>query len=106
MALTRVGASWIASDRNRLDLFALGAPQSHGQNLYKQNIGAYSTEYALSLDDYDPAAALDYPESSDGFEYNENWNTVNPSYTGLQSYGSNQHSRHVWHQLQRHGADH
>jgi hypothetical protein len=71
-----VGASWLASETNRLDLFALGAPQSHGQNLYKQNIGAYSESFALGLSDYDPLAAEDYPEASDGFKYNENWNTV------------------------------
>jgi iron complex outermembrane receptor protein len=106
-----VGASWLASETNRLDLFALGAPQSHGQNLYKQNIGAYSTEYALSLSDYDPMAAEAYPQSRQGecseipddnedgipdapcFDYNENFNTVNPSYSGLQAYGSNFHER-------------
>ena len=88
-----IGASFLASEKNRLDLFALGAPQSHGQNLYKQNIGAYSTEYALDLSDYDPAAAEAYPESEDGFKYNENYNTVSPTYDGLQAYGSNFHSR-------------
>jgi hypothetical protein len=88
------GASYKISNSNRLDLFALGAPQRHGQRLYKQNIGAYNAEFARGLSGYDPAALEDYPQSSDGFEYNENWNTVSTSYTGLQAAGSKRFERH------------
>jgi len=88
-----LGASWAISDKNRLDLFAIGAPQRHGQRLYQQNIGAFSTEFALSLDDYDPAAAEQFWESPDGFDFNQNWNTVSESYTGQQAAGSSRLDR-------------
>ena len=35
------GASYAVSDKNRFELYAIGAPQRHGQNLYKQNMGVY-----------------------------------------------------------------
>jgi iron complex outermembrane receptor protein len=69
-------ASFIVNDANRLDLYATGAPQRHGQRLYAQNIGAYDAEFARGLDDYDPGALGDYPESNFGRLYNENYNTV------------------------------
>ena len=43
------------SDNNILELFAVGAPQRHGQRLYKLNIATWDREFAASLDDYDPA---------------------------------------------------
>ncbi|WP_103664042.1 TonB-dependent receptor [Gracilimonas amylolytica] len=52
-----LAASYQVNESNRLDLFALGAPQRHGQNLYKMNTATYDRDYALSLDGYDPAAA-------------------------------------------------
>lgn len=88
-----LGASYKISNSNRLDLFALGAPQRHGQRLYKQNIGAYSAEFARSLSDYDVAALDDYPQSNDGFRFNENWNSVSASYTGLQAAGDHRFER-------------
>jgi len=90
-----LGASWAISNSNRLDLFALGAPQRHGQRLYKQNIGAFNNEFALSLDSYDPAAAEKYWESPDGMDYNQNWNSVSPSYTGQQAAGSSLFNRKI-----------
>lgn len=80
-----LGASWVPSATNRLDLFALGAPQRHGQRLYAQNIGAFDREFALSLDSYDPAAADAYPESPDGHDFNQNFNSVDPDYDGQQA---------------------
>ena len=39
------------SDDQRFELYAIGAPQRHGQNLYKQNIATYSQELAgVSMD--------------------------------------------------------
>ncbi len=32
------GASYAVNDKNRFELYAIGAPQRHGQNLYKQNM--------------------------------------------------------------------
>ncbi|MEJ2218535.1 MAG: TonB-dependent receptor [Gemmatimonadota bacterium] len=68
--------TFILNHSNRFDLFALGAPQRHGQNLYAQNIGAFDQKYALSLPGYLPAAAQDYPQAAAGRRYNENYNTI------------------------------
>jgi iron complex outermembrane receptor protein len=77
-------ASWVINSKNRLDLYAIGAPQMHGQLLFKQNIGAFSHEYAQGLGDYDPRALDDFPEASDGRKYNQNFNSVSSSYDGQQ----------------------
>ena len=34
------------NETNRFELYAVGAPQRHGQNLYRQNIASYSQELA------------------------------------------------------------
>src|SRR5699024_92934 len=80
------GASYEINDKNRLDLFALGAPQRHGQRLYAQNIGAFSHSFARDLDSYDRAALEQYPER--GFFYNENVAPVSNNYTGRQYVGN------------------
>jgi outer membrane cobalamin receptor len=88
------GASYKISNSNRLDLYALGAPQRHGQRSYAQNIGAFSAAYALRLDDYDPAAMIVYDVSPDGLRFNQNWNSISESYTGQQAEGSKRLDRH------------
>ncbi|MDR9387479.1 MAG: TonB-dependent receptor [Balneolaceae bacterium] len=80
-----LAASYIVNEDNRLDLFALGAPQRHGQNLYKGNIASFSHEFARDLDDYDVAAFEDYPER--GRFFNQNVIPVDPSYGGKQYIG-------------------
>ncbi len=75
------GASYNINDKNRIELYALGAPQFHGQNLYKQNIAAYSHEFAKELG-YSQAALDKFPQASAGRFYNENWNSVSSSYNG------------------------
>ncbi|MDR9373437.1 MAG: TonB-dependent receptor [Schleiferiaceae bacterium] len=77
-----VGASFKAGENDKLELHAVGAPQRHGQNLYQQNIARYSHEYARSLDDYDQGALQQYREA--GRHFNQNYNGINPSYTGRQ----------------------
>lgn len=77
-----LGASWQVNKSNRLEAYAVGAPQRHGQNSYKQNIAAYSHEYAASLDDYDPAALTAFKEATTGRKYNENWNVIDESFKG------------------------
>ena len=47
-----LGASYILNDNHKFQFYALGAPQRHGQNLYKGNIAAYDRSYAEGLDDY------------------------------------------------------
>jgi outer membrane receptor for Fe3+-dicitrate len=77
-----LGASYQVNAQNKLELYALGAPQMHGQNLYQRNIGTYSAEFARGLPDYDEAALERYYER--GFGYNEAWNFVDPSYDANQ----------------------
>jgi len=93
------GASWNINANNRLELYALGAPQRHGQNLYKQNIAAYDSSYAKSLSDYDPAAISHFKQSSAGRLYNENWGPVSASYKGKQAVGSSTFDRYDPHFL-------
>ena len=91
------GASYALNEAHRLEFYALGAPQRHGQNRYKQNIGTYDHEFAKSLDDYDEAALEqfteasmdrygDYDDAEAGRFYNENWNIVDSNYKGKQYY--------------------
>ncbi len=80
------GASYAISDADRLELYAIGAPQRHGQNLYKQNIAVYDTEFAKDLDDYDEDALY---ENEGEFkevdrDFNQNWASVSSSYKGKQ----------------------
>jgi len=89
------GASYQASKKDKLELYAIGAPQRHGQNLFRQNVARYSRDYALSLDGYDPNAADQFSEL--GRNYSQNYNTVDPSYTGEQyynMYGARQGARY------------
>lgn len=76
------GASYNINNDNRIELYALGAPQRHGQNLYKQNIAAYSKSYAKELGYAD--SVLDYYEEH-GRLWNQNWGPVSSSYTGKQA---------------------
>jgi len=80
-----LAASYQVNESNRLDLFALGAPQRHGQNLYKMNTATYDRDYALSLDGYDPAAADVHGEK--GRLFNANVTGVSNSYNGKQYIG-------------------
>jgi len=79
-----LGASYNINDDNRLEFYAVGAPQRHGQNLYRQNVAAYDSNYAKSLSGYDPAAVKKYKQASAGRDYNENWSPVSSSYIGKQ----------------------
>ena len=100
-----LGTSYAVSDDQRFELYAIGAPQRHGQNLYKQNIATYSQELAsdIGFDDegngYDPEAfAVDGKfEHEAGRFFNQNWAPVDPSYKGQQywyMYGARTTDRH------------
>ena len=80
------GSSYQMDENNRFELYAIGAPQRHGQNLYKQNIATYSQELAGSIDGYDVLAFQEGEkfEPEAGRFYNQNWAPVDPSYTGQQ----------------------
>ena len=68
--------------RNRLELYAVGAPQRHGQNLYKLNIATISRSFASGLADYDQAAFEDFPEA--GRQWSPNVGPVTCGYSGQQ----------------------
>jgi len=78
------GASYAMNDANRFELYAMGAPQRHGQNLYKQNIAAYDSAYAKTVDGFDVGAISAFKEHEDGRIYNENASDVSSSYKGQQ----------------------
>jgi len=100
------GASYQMNDANRFEVYAIGAPQRHGQNLYKQNLGAYDSKFAESVEGYDATALGDDGKFRDegetngvgfGRTFNQNWAPVNSSYTGQQywyMYGARTMERH------------
>jgi hypothetical protein len=100
------GASYQMNDANRFELYAIGAPQRHGQNLYKQNLGAYDAEFAASVEGYDAVAVSDTGQFRDsgqaggvgfGRTFNQNWAPIDASYEGQQywyMYGANTVARH------------
>jgi len=81
-----LGGSFQANENNRFEMYAIGAPQRHGQNLYKQNIATYSQELAGDVDGYDTDAfaAGNKFETEGGRTFNQNWGPVDPSYKGKQ----------------------
>lgn len=90
-----IGSSWIVNDKNRLELFAIGAPQRHGQRTFASNIAAYDAGFARKLgysqSEVDAARAVG-PISA-GDEFNPNYSPVSPSYTGQQYFWGSTHSR-------------
>ena len=87
------GASYNINKNHRLEVYAIGAPQKHGQNIYKQNIATYDQDYAKSIMGYDTMAFEKFYEQ--GRLYNQNWSPVMASYDGKQSWnGKNDHDRY------------
>jgi iron complex outermembrane receptor protein len=81
-----LGTSYAVSDKQRFELYAIGAPQRHGQNLYKQNIATYSQELAGSIDGYNDSAYVEGEkfEHEAGRFFNQNWAPVSSDYNGQQ----------------------
>ena len=81
-----VASSFQANARNRLEFYLVGAPQTHGQNLYKLNAGTIDQEFAASLDGYDPAALSDFPQAPlvNGKLWSPNIGPVSTSYAERQ----------------------
>ena len=71
------------SERNRVELYAVGAPQRHGQRSWKLNVATYDRNFASSLAGYDPDALGQFSNQAGRF-WNPNVAGVNPSYTGRQ----------------------
>ena len=93
------GASYAISDKQRVELYGIGAPQRHGQNLYKQNIATYSQELAGDVEGYDTDAFAEGNkfETEAGRLFNQNVAPIDPSYTGEQywyMYGANTTNRY------------
>ena len=94
-----LGASYAISSKQRFEMYAIGAPQRHGQNLYKQNIATYSQELAGDVDGYDTDAFAEGNkfETEAGRFFNQNVAPIDPSYTGKQywyMYGANTTNRY------------
>ncbi len=99
-----LGTTYKVNKSHKLELFVVGAAQRHGQNLYKQNVAAYSHEYAKELGADDSTllkfpeadASVIYPGYSDakaGRFYNENWSPITANYNGNQFWNGKEHSR-------------
>ena len=77
-----VATSFQLNPSNRLEAYAVGAPQRHGQNLYKLNLASLDADFARSLDGFDAGAFDDYPEVGRG--RSPNVGPVSASYDGIQ----------------------
>ncbi len=91
--------AWNISDKQRIDLYAVGAPQRHGQNLYRQNLAAYDHEYAREVfeDEGLSSSTIDdildtFPEG--GRRWNQNSSDVSDSYGNFANNGFNDVDRY------------
>ncbi|MEA2104104.1 MAG: TonB-dependent receptor [Candidatus Cloacimonadota bacterium] len=93
-----LATSYNLNENNRLEFYAVGAPQRHGQNLYKQNMAAYDHKYAKDHAGIPDSVIADYlddiHESEAGRFYNENWYVVSPTYDGKQWWNGALHDRY------------
>ena len=81
-----IGAAYNINDKNRLEIYAIGAPQMHGQFSYEQNMAEFS--HQLAIDNGYSQEALDaFPEN--GTEWNGMANVIDPNYRGRQAYNDN-----------------
>jgi iron complex outermembrane receptor protein len=91
-----VGATWKINSMHRLEVFAVGSPQEHGQRRFASNIAAYDAAYArkLGYTDAQIAAAIAVGPVNSGQDFNPNYAPVSTSYNGQQYYWDGLHSRH------------
>ena len=78
-----LGAAYQVNEDNRLELYAMGAPQQHGQRRWRLNTATFSHELASELG-YSAEALADPKLREQGVLYNSNWSPVSSSYQGLQ----------------------
>ncbi len=90
-----IGGLYKINATNRLEFFAIGAPQRHGQRRFASNIAAYDPGYARSLgySDADLAGAGVKGPVGAGRDFNPNWAPVSPSYSGQQYWNGGIHPR-------------
>jgi len=96
-----LGASYQMNETNRFELYAVGAPQRHGHNLYKQNMMAYDQKFTSDLYedelkdvDSDDDGTSDWDEWNAKFTndngddagrfFNQNWSPISSDYKGKQ----------------------
>ncbi len=81
-----MGATYAINDGHSDEAYIVGAPQRHGQKLYKQNIATYSQELAGDIDGYDVSAFAEGAkfETEAGRTFNQNWGSVSSDYKGKQ----------------------
>ena len=81
-----LGSSYQMNNSNRFELYAIGAPQRHGQNLYRQNMSTYSQELASDTEGFDATAFAtgEKFQTEAGREFNQNWGEVDATYEGKQ----------------------
>lgn len=87
-----LGAAYQINTNNRLELYATGAPQRHGQRLDALNAASYSHELARDLG-FSNEILNDPAFTELGTLYNPNWSGVSTSYRGHQSWNSSQTER-------------
>ncbi|HSG09148.1 MAG TPA: TonB-dependent receptor [Longimicrobiales bacterium] len=80
-----LAAAYQINPKNRLEFYAVGAPQSHGQNLYKLNLATMDQDFARELGF--EQAALDWAGAEAGRFWSPNVAPVSSSYAG-QRYAS------------------
>jgi len=78
-----LGAAYQINTNNRLEFYATGAPQQHGQRRWRLNVATFSHVLARELD-YPESALNDKKLREQGLLYNSNWSGVNSSYDGMQ----------------------
>lgn len=78
-----LASQYKVSERNRIEFYAVGAPQRHGQNLYKLNAATLDRDFAAGLEGYDPAGLQRFSNEA-GRYWSPNVGGVNPSYRGRQ----------------------
>jgi hypothetical protein len=78
-----MGAAYQINTDNRLEFYATGAPQQHGQRRWRLNVATFSHVLARELD-YPESALNDKKLREQGLLYNSNWAGVNSTYDGMQ----------------------
>ncbi|MBN2018350.1 MAG: TonB-dependent receptor [Candidatus Cloacimonetes bacterium] len=93
-----LASAYNINDNNRLELYAVGAPQRHGQRRYLQNIATFSHKEAKKLSGLSPNATQQWLDTFNdmGWLYNQNWNTMNSSYDGEQYFDGERHERYSY----------
>ena len=90
-----LGMSYEINPKNRLELYAMGAPQQHGQRRWKLNTATFSHELARE-NGYPEAAFQDPQLREQGLLYNSNWAGINSTYKSSQwqrSYWNNDYNQ-------------